>query len=441
MTRTLIEGCDVITLDAAGRVLPASRVAVDGRTIAAVGEMPPGFVPDARVDAAGKVLMPALHNAHCHSPMTFERGWAEDLPLDRWFNEKIWVAESALTADDVYWGAALAACEMIRAGTVAFNDHYFHMDRVAEVVRAGGMKASLTWCVFGIGADKEVGADLDGTLAFIDRWQGAADGRIRTILGPHSPYVCPPDFLHEVAQRARARGLPVHIHVAESPEQVRLSRERHGRTPVAHLAHCGLLDGKAILAHALYLDEGDVEILAARDATVVRCPITYMKLAMGSTPAGPLIDRGVNVALGTDGPGSNNDMDLLLATRVFALLEKHVSGDATAMAGDRALRCATRAGARALGFADSGAIEPGMAADLILIDGARPHMRPRHDLVANVLHGARAGDVADVMCDGRWLMRDRVILTLDEESIVEEADRRARAMVGKSMQVVRSYQG
>jgi 5-methylthioadenosine/S-adenosylhomocysteine deaminase len=439
--RTLIAGCDVITLDAKGRVLPASQVAVEGRKVVGVGEVPAGFVPDERIDATGKLLLPALYNAHCHSPMTFERGWAEDLPLDRWFNEKIWVAESALTADDVYWGAALAACEMIRAGCVGFNDHYFHMDRVGEVVRDSGMKASLTWCVFGIGADKEVGADLTGTLGFIERWQGAADGRIRTILGPHSPYVCPPEFLMEVGRIARERALPVHIHVAESDEQVRLSVARHRRTPVAHLEHCGLLAGKATLAHGLYLTEEDLTILAAHDVTVVRCPITYMKLAMGSTPARTLLDRCVNVAIGTDGPGSNNDMDMLLATRIFALLEKHVTQDATAMAGDLALRCATRSGARAMGFADAGAIEAGAAADLILIDCARPHMRPRHDLVANVVHGARSGDVADVMCDGRWLMRDRVILTLDEKTILEEADARARAMVGKSMQVVRSYQG
>lgn len=438
--KTLIEGCDVIALDQGGTVLRGSRVAVDGARIVAVGQVPRDFVPDERVDAQGQILMPALHNAHCHSPMTFERGWAEDLPLDRWFNEKVWVAESALTEDDVYWGAALAACEMIRSGTVSFNDHYFHMDRVAQVVEQSGLKASLTWCVFGIGADKEVGADLDGTLKFIDRWQGKAGGRIRTILGPHSPYVCPPEFLQEVGRIAKARNLPVHIHVAESPEQVAQSLERHGRSPVAHLEACGLLDGTAILAHGLYLSDADVDIVAARDVTIVRCPITYMKLAMGNTPAGRLMDRHVRVALGSDGPASNNDMDLLTVARVFALLEKHTTGDATAMAGDRALRAATRVGAQANGFASSGAIVEGSAADLMLIDAHRPHLRPRHDLVATVLHGARAGDVSSLMCDGRWLMRDRRILTLDEPTILREAEARAQAMLNKGMTVVRSYQ-
>lgn len=262
-----------------------------------------------------------------------------------------------------------------------------------------------------------------------------------TVLGPHSPYVCPPEFLERVAGIARKRRLPVHIHVAESAEQVGRSREKFGRTPIAHLESCGLLDVPATLAHALYVDEADVEILARHDVTVVRCPVTYMRLSMGSTPAGDLVRRGIRVAVGTDGPGSNDDMDMLISTRMLALLEKHVTADATSMPGDLPLRCAARGGAIACGFPGSGTITAGAAADLAVVDLSRPHLRPRHDLVSLVVHCAHAGDVSDVMCQGRWLMRDRVILTLDEERILAEADARARAMVRKSMQVVRSYQG
>ncbi|HJW84933.1 MAG TPA: amidohydrolase family protein, partial [Anaerolineae bacterium] len=206
MTRTLIKDVDVITLDDAGSVLRNVNIAVDGKAIAAVGDVPAGFVPDETIDAYNHVAVPGFFNAHCHAPMTYERGWAEDLPFPRWLNEKIWVAESALTPDDVYWGAALAACEMIRSGVVAFNDHYFYMDRVAELVEQSGLKAGLTWCVFGIGDDKEIGANLDRTLDFIDCWRGRADGRLRLLLGPHSPYICPPDFLQRVAGLARERG-------------------------------------------------------------------------------------------------------------------------------------------------------------------------------------------------------------------------------------------
>ena len=440
MATILITGCALVALDEDGTVAEEASVLVEDGRVRAVGEMPEGLVPDERVDATGKVLLPALWNGHCHSPMTFERGWAEDLPLDRWFNERIWVAESALTEEDVRSGAELAACEMIRAGVVGFNDHYFYMDRVAEVVEKSGMKASLAWCVFGQGADKEVGAELDGTLDFVRRWQGGAGGRIRTVLGPHSTYACPPELLREVARLAREHGLAVHLHTAESKEQVERSKDRHGRTPIAHLADCGVLDGPATLAHALYLTPEDLEILAGcPEVTVARTPVTYMKLAMGTSPVAPLLQAGVGVALGTDGPGSNNDMDLLQVVRIFTLLHKHASANAENMAGDLPLRLATWGGARACGFPEAGAVVPGASADLILVDLNRPHMRPCHDLVANLVHNAHAGDVTDVLCDGRWLLRDGALLTLDEDRILAEAERRARAMVRKNMHVVREY--
>ena len=439
LRNTLIEGCDIITLDGQGTILRNSRLALSGAQIAGVGELPEDFRADDRIEAEGKVLMPALFNAHCHSPMTFERGWAEDLPLDRWFNERIWVAESALTEEDVLWGARLAACEMLRAGTVGFNDHYFYMDRVAEVAAASGMKASLAWCVFGIGKDKEVGAELEDTLRFIDRWQNAADGRIRTVLGPHSPYICPPEFLQEVSALALEKGLALHIHAAESQSQVAQSLEQHGKTPIAHLEQCGLLEVPITVAHCLYLTPGELNILARPGITVARCPITYMKLAMGTGDAEELLRLGVNLALGTDGPGSNNDMNMLAVVRIFSLLQKHVRSDAEAMAGALPLRLACQGGAKACGFPDSGVIATGAPADLILLDFSRPHLRPRHDLVANIIHCANSGDVTDVMCNGDWLMREGALTTLDEEEILAEAERRALAMVGKQMKMVRSY--
>src|SRR5713226_8399982 len=318
----LITNVTVLTLDETGRILPPTNIAIEGRAVRAIGEAPADFRPDEIIDGYNHLAMPGFFNAHCHSPMTFERGWAEDLPLDRWFNERIWVAESALTSDDVYWGAALAACEMIRTGTVAFNDHYFYMDRVAEVDAQSGMKATLTWCQFGIGEAKEVGADLVGTLAFVDRWQGGAGGRLRTVLGPHSPYVCPPAFLREVATLAREHQVPVHIHLAESPEQMENSLRAHGLTPTAHLQACGLFDGPCVAAHALYLTAEDVAILARHAVTVAHCPITYMKLAMGVGDLRPLLAAGVNVALGTDGAGSNSDMDMKAVIRFAPLLQK-----------------------------------------------------------------------------------------------------------------------
>lgn len=443
MTRTLIRNVDVITLDEQSTVLRGSWLAISDRTIVGVGQTPPGFEPDETVDASNHVAIPAFFNAHCHSPMTFERGWAEDLSFPRWLNEKIWVAESALGPEDVYWGAALGACEMIRGGTAGFNDHYFYMDHVAEVLEQSGMKAGLAWCVFGIGDEKEIGANLDGTLAFIDRWRGRADGRLHLFLGPHSPYICPPEFLGRVAELAQSRSLGIHLHVAESQEQVDKSLREYGRTPVEHLEKLGILGapGGCIAAHCLAASDQDLDILARHQVTVPHAPITYMKLAMGVNNLARFLAKGVNVAIGTDGPASNGDLDMLASLRETAILQKHEQRDPRATPGDLVLRMASRNGARAAGFADSGMISSGFAADIALIDMDRPHLLPRHDLVANVVHCAKAADVTHLMVDGRWLYRDGELLTLDEEKIKAEAERRALGLVRRGMHQVRVYRG
>jgi len=439
MATLWIRHADVVTLDAAGTIhRDADLLIVDGR-IAAIGRLPGDTEADETIDAAGHAALPGFFNAHCHAPMTFERGWAEDLPFPRWLNEKIWVAESALTPDDVYWGAALAACEMIRSGTVAFNDHYFYMDRVAQVVEQSGMKAQLAWCTFGIGDDKEIGPGADTQLAFSRERRGAAGGRIHTCLGPHSPYVCPPDFLARVVDLARQHDLPIHLHVAESQEQVDNSRQRHGMTPVEQLDALGVFDQPAIAAHCLAVTDGDRAILAEKGVCVARTPITYMKLAMPVNHVSDLTAAGITLALGSDGPASNATMDMLDILRQQVWLEKYLREDPEALPGDSALRMATQAGARAMGFAESGVLAEGRPADLILIDLDRPHLRPRHDLIANLVHSAKGADVTHVIVDGRLLMRGRELLTLDEERILHEAEQRAFRMVNQNMSQVRQY--
>jgi len=439
--KTLIRDVDIVTLDDAGTVIRGGAIAIDGARITAVGEVPEAFVADRVVDAGHHVAVPGFFNAHCHASMSLVRGYAEDLPLDRWFNERVWVAESGLGPEEVRAGAMLAACEMIRSGTVAFNDHYFYMDHVAEVVETAGLKASLAWCQFGLGDGKEVGADLTGALAFAERWHDKASGRIRTMLGPHSPYICPPSFLREISALAKERGFGLHIHLAESEEQVERSIATHGVTPTALLEQTGVFDVHAIVAHALCLSDDDVAILARRGVTVAYCPITYMKLAMGPGDVPRLLRAGVNVALGTDGPASNNDMDMKEATRFLPLLQKLGQKDAGVLAGDAALRIATQRGARAMGFGASGVIQAGRAADLVLYDFDKPHLVPRHDIVANLIHSAKGSDVSHVFVDGELIYREGTILTLDEEKIRVEAERAGLAMVKSGLHKLRDYQG
>ena len=443
MTTTHIRNLEIVTLDEAGTIHHnADLVVTDGR-IAHVGAAPEGLQADEVVDGSGRVAMPGLVNSHCHSPMTFERGWAEDLPFDRWLNEKIWVGESALTPDDVYWGAALAACEMIRTGTVAYNDKYFYMDRVAEVVRQSGMKATLTWTVFGIGEEAEMGRNLDGTVEWIKETHQTADGRIRTYLGPHSPYICPPEFISRIVEITHETGQGIHLHLAESQDQVEQSLKRHGLRPVQHVDSLGVFDapGGCVAAHCLVIDADDTAILAEKGVHVPHCPITYMKLAMPFPTLQERLEAGVNVCLGTDGPASNADMDMFATIRQTAIIHKYQSGNPEVIPGDSALRMATQHSARALGFDDMGALAVGAPADLILVTLDTPHMRPIHSLIANLVHSAKGSDVTDVMVEGRWLMRNRELLTLDEERILREAEAHAQAMVSRGMSQVREYKG
>ncbi|MDP3047664.1 MAG: amidohydrolase [Chloroflexota bacterium] len=441
MTSILIRNAHVITLDSQDLVLPSADIAISDGAILSVGAAPVNFQPGEIIDATDHVALPGFFNAHTHAAMTLERGWAEDLPLDRWFNERVWVAESALEEEDVYWGATLAACEMIRGGTVAFADHYFWMDQVARVVEESGLKALLAWCVFGLGAEQEIGGTtLERTIGFIKQFNGAAGGRIHTILGPHSPYICSPEFLARVARESERLGIGVHLHLAESKEQFDASMSKHGKSPAAVVADLGLLDRPSVAAHCLYLTEADMEILAKKGATVAHCPKTYMKLSMGVAPVLDLLRKGVNVAVGTDGPASNNNLDMLESTRLAVLVQKLHSGDPQALPSLAALRLATQAGARALGFPNSGELAPGRSADLILMDLRRPHLCPRHDLAANVVHAAQSADVSHVIVNGRLLLRDHQILTLDEERIRHEAEKRAFRMVNQDLHAVRHYQ-
>ncbi len=440
MTRFLIEHVDAITLDGDDLVRPDVAIAIEGGKISSVGPAPDGFDADEVIDGRGQVAMPGMFNAHCHAAMTLERGWAEDLPFDRWLNERIWVAESALEEEDVYWGASLAACEMIRAGVVGFADHYFWMHQVARVVEESGLKALLAWCLFGLGAEREVGGvELSDTVDFCRQWHGAADGRVRVALGPHSPYMCPPKFLRQVAEAAGEQGVGLHLHVAESDEQVKNSMTRHGLSPVAQLAELGIFDHAAIAAHCIAVDDADVATLAEKQVHVAHTPKTYMKLAMGMTPVQRLLDAGVPLALGTDGPASNSDLNLLEVLRLTGQLQKFIQQDAEALPLRLLLSMACGSGARALGFSDSGVLAPGAPADLVLLNTDAPHWWPGHDQAAAVVYSAHPSDVRHVMVDGRWLLRDGELTTLDEERIRHEARRRALRMTGQDMALVREY--
>ena len=440
--RTLIKDTSVLTLDEEDRILAGVDIALENRAIVAVGEAPPDFKADEVIDGREMVALPAFFNAHCHAPMTLERGWAEDLPFDRWLNEKIWVAESALEADDVTWGAALAVAEMIRSGTVGFGDHYFWMDKVAAVVEESGMKALLAWCHFGIGDDKEVGGvSFEETVAFVKAWDGAASGRIHTVMGPHSPYMTPAPVLRRFAEEAERLGVGAHFHLSESNEQVRNSLEHHGLTPPEYVAKLGLLDlpRPALLAHCNAATLEDMNLLAAKGAFIAHAPKTYQKLGMEMPPLPEMLARGMRVGLATDGPASNSDFNMLEILRLTGLHWKGALLNPEALPRTQLLRMTAQTSAAALGFPESGVLAPGHPADLQLLDTTAPHWIPRHDLAAGIVYTAHPGDVTYVWCDGQLLYRKGEFLTLDIERIRWEAEHRAFRMVGKPMSSLREY--
>jgi 5-methylthioadenosine/S-adenosylhomocysteine deaminase len=425
MKQLVVQGADVLQCDADGcRVLHNHDIHIVGNEIAAVepaGVLKPGRNAEA-IPAAGLLAMPGLINTHAHVSMAIFRGLAEDVDIETWFNEYIWPLEANLTADDVYWGMQLGLAEMIAAGVTSVADHYFHMGRAAAAVERAGTRAALAWAVFG----SQGAGGVAQTASFAEEYNGAANGRVTTWLAPHAPYTCDEAFLAAVAAEAERLNLGIHIHAAETAGQTEASVAAHGRTPIRVLADAGVLDRPTILAHCCGVTAADIEVMARRPCGVAHAPKTYLKLAMGAAPVIQMRAAGIPVGLASDGPVSNNTLDLFESMRLMALVAKHETGDPRSMPVGAALTIATRESARVYGMPDTlGHLAPGFLADVILVDLGGAHNQPAHDPAANLVYSTRASDVRTVICDGKVIMRDRELLTLDLEEI--------KAKVGESM--------
>ncbi len=397
--------------------------------------------PDAAgvvIPAEGMLAIPGLINTHAHVAMGIFRGLAEDVDIETWFNEYMWPLESNLTPDDVYWGMQLGLAEMIRGGVTSVADHYFHMDRAAEAVEHAGTRAALGWAVFG----DQGAAGVERTTSFARNYAGAAGGRITTWLAPHAPYTCDDDFLHRVAREAERLDLGIHIHAAETAGQTRASVEAHGRTPIRVLEEVGVLSRPTILAHCCGVTPEDIELMAQRPCGVAHAPKTHLKLGMGAAPVPAFRAAGVPVGLATDGPVSNNTLDVLESLRLMAMVAKHTSGRPQDMPVAEALTIATRDSARVYGLPDDlGHLAPGFLADIALVDLSGPHNQPPHDPAANLVYSVRASDVVTVICDGRVLMRNRELTTLDLDEIThhvgESMERLSRRVPDSRIQLYR----
>lgn len=384
-----------------------------------------------RIEAAGQVALPGLVNCHTHAPMVTLRGVAEDLPIEEWFNDVVWPIESNLTEKDVELGARLACAEMIRAGVTCFADHYFSMDAVAAVVEECGIRAHLGEAFF----SSQGAQGREKSLEFALRHRGGAGGRITTALAPHAPYTVDDADLAATAALARDHDLPVHLHAAENRDQAEAGLARHGVTPIEVLRRTGILDTDVLIAHGTGILDSDLPLLEAADGStaVATAPRGYLKFAWPTTtPVRALHEIGIPVGLATDGAASNNSLDVWESMALTALVQKSTTGDPRWLTARQALHHATLQSARAVGLGDRlGTLAPGRRADIVLVDLSGPHTQPVHDLAATLVHSARSSDVRTTVVDGRILMRDRELLTIDVPAVVRELGERMPALLDR----------
>ncbi|NJE30119.1 N-ethylammeline chlorohydrolase [Thermococcus sp. 18S1] len=377
---------------------------------------------DTVIDAKGKVVSPGFVNLHTHSPMGLFRGLADDLPLMDWLQNHIWPREAKLTRGYTKVGAYLGALEMIKTGTTAFLDMYFFMDAVAEVVEESGLRGYLSYGMIDLGdpekTEKEIKEALR-TMEFIDK---LGSDRVHFVFGPHAPYTCSIALLKEVRKLANEHGKMITIHVSETMAEIGQITERYGKSPVVLLDEIGFLGRDVIIAHGVWLDSRDIQILARNGVTVAHNPGSNMKLASGVMPLQRLINAGVNVGLGTDGSASNNNLDMLDEMKLAALLHKVHNLDPTVADAMTVFKMATVNGARALRL-NAGVIKEGYLADVVIIDFNQPHLRPVNNVVSHLVYSASGNDVETTIVDGKILMLDREVLTLDEERILDEAEK------------------
>ncbi|HEY4693258.1 MAG TPA: amidohydrolase family protein [Bellilinea sp.] len=432
----LLKNAIVLTMDDDYQIFEPGAVAVQGDQIAAVGAEA-GILqayPDAEViDCGGKILMPGLINAHTHVPMTLLRGLADDLRLDVWLLGYMMPVEREFVSPDfVQLGTRLACAEMIRSGITSFADMYYFEEDVARATAQSGMRGVCSQSIlkFPTPDAHSYEESLAYARDYIQRWKDHP--LIIPSIAPHAVYTTTEDILRDCAGIAMEYDVPLHIHIAETSFEVENLRREEGMPVVPYVKKLNLLDAKVLAAHCVHLDDGELRTFKHYNTGVAHNPSSNMKLASGIAPVKRMLDLGLNVGIGTDGPASNNDLDMFEEIRLASFLAKGSSGDPTALPARQTLAMATRMGARAMHMGHlTGSLEPGKRADLILVDTSSLHNSPRfrrdpNNAYAQLVYTAKAVDVSDVMVNGVWLMRSRQLLTLDEANLLREADEYAR---------------
>lgn len=423
----IVSGGTVVTMDRLRAIVEDGAVVIKGDTILEVGsraELEGKYQAAQTIDARGTLVLPGFVNGHTHVPMTLFRGLHDDVTLDEWLHKYIFPAEAKnVNAEFVRWGTRLAAAEQIRSGITTFADMYYFEDVIAEETKAAGMRGVLgeTFIDFPAPDNKSEAEMLAYTEKFLKRWQG--DPLIQAAPAPHSIYTCSRKTLQDSAALARKYKAPILIHVAEMKKEWEDSEKQNGMSPVGYLNSIGVLGPDVVAAHCIYVDETDRELLAQKQVGCVHNPSSNMMLASGVSPVPELRAAGVAVGLGTDGPaGSNNDLDLMEEMDLAAKLAKITKMSPTALNAKAVVEMATIDGAKALHMdKEIGSLEPGKKADLILISLDEPNAVPMYDIYAQLAYALKASDVETVVIGGKVVMRDRKLLTVNEEQAIQKA--------------------
>ncbi len=442
MTTILIENGAVITMDLAGTVHWPGWVLLTDDKISALGPDAPPKVMRTKasriIDAKNMAVLPGLVNAHTHLSQTFMRGLGDDKSLLQWLQEVMWPLQAAMTPEDMRLASLLGLVENLKSGVTAVAQHHklpspTFADAALAAAEQLGLRFQLAraWVDMGDGAEKP-----DAILAELTRlhrrWQGAGEGRITVANGPMAPWRCSDATMRRTVAWARSRGLPTHIHVAEAQTEIELMRQRNGLRHIEWLASLEALGPDMQLVHCVYVSEAEIDLMAAADATVVHCPTSNMYLASGIAPVPAILQKGIAVALGTDGAASHNSQDLLETMKIAILLAKVGSGDATALLPANILRMATTAGARVMNRSDIGQLRPGFKADLTIIDLNTPRIMPVHHPASAIVYNCNGPDVHTVIVDGRILLDAGRVVMLDELALLTECRRAARALMRRS---------
>lgn len=382
---------------------------------------------DKIIDATNKIVMPGLINAHTHVGMSLFRGCADEKELMTWLQKDIWPVEDKMTASDVYSASMLSGIEMIKSGTTTFNDQYFFEEETAKMAEKLGLRAILSRCIIGEG--EEAHKRVAEAEELYNNWHNKADGRIKICVGLHAPYTCPPDTIRRGIELADRLGSPIHIHYLETKDEVKQMADKYQMTATEYLKKTNVFKYHVMLAHGVHIDSESIETLKEISGGIIHNPVSNQKLGSGIADIRKLRVNGINVALGTDGQGSTNTLDMFEEIKSAAYLQKVIYQSATALSGEDVLKMATIEGAKVLGIdSEVGSLEENKKADIIIIDTNKPHLCPMHDIYSLLAYSVNGADVETSIIDGRIVMENRQIVNADEQEIMRDCRRITEAL-------------